>query len=172
MAASPVEIPDRALFRAGEVCEIAGVQPYVLRSWEAEFPQLGISRGQGGRLYRRQDVERVLEIKRLLFVDGLTLAGVRRRLDEGAAPAGETPGLAELLGEDARRRLVEVRRGLQSILALLSRNGHASVPAVPQQASLIEEPTPDRSGRTSRSERPRASRRDRQTGRSRKPAGF
>ena len=74
-----VEIPKRALFKSSEVCEIASVQPYVLRSWESEFPDLGVSKGNGGpRVYRRADVERVLRIKQLVFSDGLTLAGVRR----------------------------------------------------------------------------------------------
>ncbi len=85
-----VEIPKRALFKASEVCEIAGVQPYVLRSWESEFPDLGVSKSAGGpRIYRRADVERVLRIKQLVFADGLTLAGVRRRIDEEAPPVLE-----------------------------------------------------------------------------------
>src|SRR5690606_5507844 len=67
-----VEIPNRAVFRAQEVCEIADVQPYVLRTWEAEFPDLGVSKtANGPRLYRRSDVERVLRIKHLILVDGL-----------------------------------------------------------------------------------------------------
>src|SRR5579871_653400 len=62
-----VEIPDRALFKAAEVCELAKVQPYVLRSWEAEFPELGVAKTAGGpRVYRRGDVEQVLRIKHLL----------------------------------------------------------------------------------------------------------
>ena len=59
------------------------MQPYVLRSWEAEFPDLGVAKTQGGpRVYRRADVERVLRIKHLLFVEGLTLAGARRKLQD------------------------------------------------------------------------------------------
>jgi DNA-binding transcriptional MerR regulator len=74
----PVEIPNRSLFRQPEVCEIAKVQPYVLRSWEAEFPDLGVAKTEGGpRVYRRADVERVLRLKHLLYVEGLTLAGAR-----------------------------------------------------------------------------------------------
>jgi DNA-binding transcriptional MerR regulator len=122
----PAEIPNRALFKAPEVCEIAQVQPYVLRSWEAEFPDLGVARGSGQRVYRRADVERVLRIKELLFVEGLTLAGARRRLEEehGAADA-DLPPLDELLGVDARERIAEVRQGLRWILELLGRNGSA-----------------------------------------------
>ena len=57
--------PKRDLFKAAEVCEVANVQPYVLRSWEAEFPQLGQpSTGGGPRVYRRSDIELVLRINR------------------------------------------------------------------------------------------------------------
>ena len=119
-----MDIPKRALFKASEVCEIASVQPYVLRSWETEFPDLGVSRGNGGsRVYRRSDVERVLRIKQLVFADGLTLAGVRRRIDEEKPPvfqeADEEP-IQELLGRNARERLAEVKKGLLAILDLLS----------------------------------------------------
>src|SRR3954452_18863739 len=86
-ASAQVDIPNRALFKAAEVCELAKVQPYVLRSWEAEFPELGVSKSAGApRVYRRADVEQVLRIKHLLLVDGLTLAGARRRLEEESAP--------------------------------------------------------------------------------------
>ena len=61
MSPPTVEIPNRSLFRQPEVCDIAQVQPYVLRSWEAEFPDLGVAKTKGGpRVYRRADVERVL----------------------------------------------------------------------------------------------------------------
>jgi DNA-binding transcriptional MerR regulator len=84
-----VEIPNRALFKAAEVCDLAKVQPYVLRSWEAEFPDLGVAKNAGTpRVYRRADVEQVFRIKHLLLVEGLTLAGARRRLDEETAPIG------------------------------------------------------------------------------------
>lgn len=119
-----VDISKRALFKASEVCEIASIQPYVLRSWETEFPDLGVSKGNGGpRVYRRSDVERVLRIKQLVFADGLTLAGVRRRFEEERPPvleeADATP-IQELLGRNARERLADVKRGLRAILDLLS----------------------------------------------------
>jgi len=120
--AVPVEIPNRALFKAGEVCELAKVQPYVLRSWEAEFPDLGVSKAAGSpRVYRRADVEQVLRIKHLLLVEGLTLAGARRRLGEESGPvAADVPVIDELIGRHARERLTEVKRGLRSILDLLA----------------------------------------------------
>ena len=120
--ASPVAIPNRALFKAVEVCELVNVQPYVLRSWEAEFPGLGVARQSGGpRLYRRADVEQVVRIRDLLLVEGLTLAGARRRLEDEARPVGvDAPVIDELIGQHARERLTEVKRGLRSILDLLA----------------------------------------------------
>src|SRR4051812_5868017 len=122
--AAQVDIPNRALFKAAEVCDLVKVQPYVLRSWETEFPKLGVAKVAGGpRVYRRTDVEQVLRIKHLLLVDGLTLAGARRKLDEETAPvAADAPVIDELIGQNARQRLTEVKRGLRSILDLLSRS--------------------------------------------------
>src|SRR5947209_18342401 len=111
-----IDIPKRALFKAAEVCDLAKVQPYVLRSWESEFPDLGVTKSAGAaRVYRRQDVEQVLRIKHLLLVEGLTLAGARRKLDEESAPIGEdAPVIDELIGRNARERLTDVKRGLRS----------------------------------------------------------
>jgi DNA-binding transcriptional MerR regulator len=138
-----VEIPNRALFKASEVCEIAGVQPYVLRSWESEFPDLGVSKSAGGpRIYRRADVERVLRIKQLVFADGLTLAGVRRRIEDEAPPVleeAEAAPIKELLGRNAKERLSEVKRGLMGILEMLSaRPGEARVYAPVSSAAPVK----------------------------------
>ena len=121
-----VDIPNRSLFRQPEVCEIAKVQPYVLRSWEAEFPDLGVAKTAGGpRVYRRADVERVLRLKHLLYVEGLTLAGARRRLSEEQPDAGlaatALSDMADLFRADARERILQVRRGLRELSALLAR---------------------------------------------------
>jgi|SRR5579862_2249120 len=120
-AVAAVEIPKRALFKPAEVCDLANVQPYVLRTWEAEFPSLGVAKAAGGpRVYRRTDVEQVLRIRHLLLVEGLTLAGARRRLEEDAAPvAADAPAIDELVGANARERLTAVKRVLQSLLDLL-----------------------------------------------------
>jgi DNA-binding transcriptional MerR regulator len=122
----PVDIPKRSLFRQPEVCEIAKVQPYVLRSWEAEFPDLGVAKTEGGpRVYRRADVERVLRLKHLLYVEGLTLAGARRKLNEERAGESEDSSLsdvADLLGADARERILQVKRGLRELSVMLARS--------------------------------------------------
>ena len=123
-----VTIPKRPVFRSPEVCEIAQVQPYVLKSWEAEFPDLGIAKSPGSpRIYRRADVERVLRLKHLLFVDGLTLAGARKQLtQEGAMPSDEVisdADVASMVDEHTRQSLRDVRRGLHWILGVLNGNG-------------------------------------------------
>ena len=133
-----VEIPTRSLFRQPEVCEIAQVQPYVLRSWEAEFPDLGVSRTEGGpRVYRRVDLERVLRLKHLVFVEGLTLAGARRKLaeEQPAATAAAEVALDELLGSDARERILQVKQGLRELATLL-----AKTPGVAGQGFELQQP--------------------------------
>jgi DNA-binding transcriptional MerR regulator len=129
-----VTIPDRPAFKAGEVCEIAKVQPYVLRSWESEFPDLGVARTPGGpRVYRKADVERVLRIRHLVFGEGLTLAGVRRRLDTegGATPKPPAPVddslFNDVVGADLKARLSQIKAGLKSVLELLSREPRVSL---------------------------------------------
>jgi DNA-binding transcriptional MerR regulator len=128
-----IDIPNRSLFKAAEVCDLARVQPYVLRSWEAEFKDLGVSKsGSTSRVYRREDVERVLRIRHLLLVEGLTLAGVRRRLEEEAEPPlADEPFIAAAapLAAATRERIGDVKRGLRSLLDLLD------APVGPQDAS-------------------------------------
>lgn len=151
----PVEIPNRSLFRQPEVCEIAKVQPYVLRSWEAEFPDLGVAKTEGGpRVYRRADVERVLRLKHLLFVEGLTLAGARRKLSEERPEASADPGaladVAELLGADARERILQVKRGLRELSTLLARaprNGGADEGFALQPVATVKSPARPRKSR-------------------------
>ena len=136
-SADAVQIPNRSLFRQPEVCEIARVQPYVLRSWEAEFQDLGVSKTQGGpRIYRKADVERVLKIKHLLFVEGLTLAGVRRRMqDEQATPAPDAGALDDLLSSDARERILSVRTSLRELSVMLGQR-----PGVAEMDFALEAP--------------------------------
>ncbi len=84
MAQAVADPSKRTWLKAADVCERAQVQAYVLRTWEMEFSDLGVVKNPGGpRLYRPSDLERVLRIKQLVFVEGLTLAGARRKLDGG-----------------------------------------------------------------------------------------
>jgi DNA-binding transcriptional MerR regulator len=113
------------LFRAADVCEMAQLQPYVLRSWEKEFPGIGVQKSpESPRLYRQSDIEQVQKIKQLVFGEGLTLAGARRRLEQAMTAPGasdeEVAEVLEALASDARTRIASVRDGLKSILKLLS----------------------------------------------------
>ena len=138
MAETRATIPDRDVFKAAEVCEIAGVQSYVLRSWEQEFPAIGTSRSPGGpRQYRRADVERILRIKDLVFTEGLTLAGARRRLEEEDAPADARAPVAPVDAE-ARERLGEIRSGLRALLDMLADAPPKKAGAWPPQPTLPE----------------------------------
>jgi len=82
-AYEPPAIPDRLYFKIGDVAELCGVETYVLRFWESQFPQLKPNKsGTGQRLYRRRDVEMAMEIKRLVHAEGYTLSGARAVLGE------------------------------------------------------------------------------------------
>src|SRR6266702_6124135 len=97
-AVTAVEVPDKLYFKIGEVARLVGVKPYVLRYWESEFSVLrpGKTRSRH-RLYRRKDVETLLEIRRLLYAEGYTIAGAKRRLREGT----RTPGTPRVRAEGA-----------------------------------------------------------------------
>lgn len=122
------EIPDKLYFRIGEVSRLAGIKPYVLRFWETEFSSLGPKKsGKGHRLYRRKDVELVLEIKQLLYEKRYTIEGARKYLEsrsrDGALKSAETPGKPmrpQALFGDAGPALEAIRKELTEILELLS----------------------------------------------------
>ncbi|HEV2448430.1 MAG TPA: MerR family transcriptional regulator [Candidatus Sulfopaludibacter sp.] len=118
-AGSP-EIPDKLYFKIGEVSELLGVEPYVLRYWETEFTVLSPKKsGTGHRLYRRKDVELLLRIKHLLYEKKFTIEGARQSLQaESRAPKPKTAKMAQqqLFSEDP---LPEIRRELADILQLL-----------------------------------------------------
>lgn len=132
------------LYKAADVCELTGLQPYVLRSWEKEFPGIGVQKSPDSpRLYRQADVDQVVRIKQLVFSEGLTLAGARKRLEDPSALAPAAPArpaargaemdedeVMDVLGADARARIATVRSGLRSLLDALSKAPGAM--AIPQ----------------------------------------
>ncbi len=122
-SASDPEIPNKLYFRIGEVAKLAGIKPYVLRFWESEFSALGPKKsGTGHRLYRRKDVELVLEIKRLLYEKRFTIEGARKVLDSKPKRDGAKPSSQRKQGElfSATATLYqEVRRELREILELI-----------------------------------------------------
>jgi len=118
-----VVIPEKLYFRIGEVARLCRLPAYVLRFWETEFPQLKpVKSSTGQRMYRRKDVENVLQIKKLLYEEGFTIAGARQHL------RGETKGDKKQppLPFPARSvsELKHVRQGLREILTLLTARPH------------------------------------------------
>ena len=98
------EIPDKPYFKIGEVAELAGVEPYVLRYWETEFRTIRPEKTRSNqRMYRRRDVEAVLSIKHLLYDEGYRIEGAKRRL-------------RELAGEESPAQLKEVAASLRAQL--------------------------------------------------------
>jgi len=114
----PKDLPKRAAYKAAEVCEIAHIQPYVLRSWESEFPKLGVLRS-GTRIYRQSDLEQVLRIKQLVFEEGLTLSGARRRIEEEHGPALDELPIEEFVTPEMRQRIGAIKDGLRQVLTML-----------------------------------------------------
>ena len=120
MAKTASEIPNKLFYKIGEVCEFTDTQPYVLRFWESEFPQLKPTKSSTGqRMYRRKDVESVLTIKRLLYEEGFTIAGARQHLREEGKPAPDQTALP-FSRKASQDGLVAVRQGLKDILGILS----------------------------------------------------
>jgi DNA-binding transcriptional MerR regulator len=129
-------IPNKLFFKIGEVCEITDTQPYVLRYWESEFPALAPAKNSSGqRIYRRRDIETVVRIKQLLYEEGFTIAGAKKRLETEMAGRGTTPqsqAAAVVESEDeaadpTKKALLEVRDTLREILTLLERNDRKQV---------------------------------------------
>ena len=107
------ELPDdERLYKIGEVCRMADVQPYVLRYWETEFPSLAPNKSGGGqRLYTRREIDIILRIKQLLYSEGFTIAGAKKKL-EVEEP---TPGWSK----DVNKALRQVKEELTAILKML-----------------------------------------------------
>jgi DNA-binding transcriptional MerR regulator len=119
-ASSEVIIPDKLYFRIGEVSRLCGLPSYVLRFWETEFPQLRPSKsGTGQRMYRKQNVENVLQIKKLLYDQGFTIAGARQQL-RAEVKRKQTPLPFAVPAANNRSELKQVRQGLKEILGILT----------------------------------------------------
>jgi len=142
------------LYKAADVCRIAELPHYVLQSWEREFPRIGIQKSvDSPRLYRQSDVDQVLRIKQLVVVEGLTLSGARRKLEElspVSVTAADVSEVIEVIGADAQKRIARVRDGLRSLLHLL--NGGNG------EYTLSPPPEPARKGIAARSKPPVAAR--------------
>ncbi|MBN2369060.1 MAG: MerR family transcriptional regulator [Vicinamibacteria bacterium] len=122
------KIPNKLFFKIGEVCEITDTQPYVLRYWESEFPSLAPAKNSSGqRIYRRRDIETVLRIKQLLYEEGFTIAGAKKRIEAemtgrvNTPTPTPTPQVVHVEEERLRAAVHEVRDQLRGILTLLDR---------------------------------------------------
>src|SRR5271170_6207688 len=133
------ELPEKSLFRIGEVSRLTATKTFVLRYWESEFPTLQpVKSPSGHRLYRREDIETVFEIKRLLYEEGFTIAGARKHLagQNGANGQEGSPGeraasfhshaevpLAkpERASRAHRKFLLDLHEELLAVLTLLER---------------------------------------------------
>jgi len=85
-------VPDKLFYKAAEVCQLTDTQPYVLRFWESEFPQLASEKNRSGqKVYRRQDIDLILRIKKLLYEEEYTIAGARKAIEIGLETAVVAP---------------------------------------------------------------------------------
>lgn len=137
-------IPDKLFFKIGEVCDLVGVQAHVLRYWETEFPMLQPQKNRAGqRTYRRKDVEMALRIKQLLYEEGFTIAGAKRKLmsegrggstrlqivppgatsgDLGNAPPTEPPQPPPTSSRLSRETIKRLRLMAEDLLTTLTRD--------------------------------------------------
>lgn len=134
------DLPEKPLFRIGEVSRLTATKTFVLRYWESEFPTLQpVKSPSGHRLYRREDIDTVFEIKRLLYEQGFTIAGARKHLAEQAGQNGATvphyaahsaattaeppepPAKMKPPSRVDRKLLLDLHEELRAILSLLER---------------------------------------------------
>jgi DNA-binding transcriptional MerR regulator len=135
---------EKSLFRIGEVSRLTATKAFVLRYWETEFPMLQpVKSPSGHRLYRREDIETVFEIKRLLYEEGFTIAGARKHFEERGQQHGEgatanaaadngaavrsaahvpaAPSRREAPTQRQRKFLLDLHEELLAVLTLLER---------------------------------------------------
>jgi DNA-binding transcriptional MerR regulator len=125
--------PVKLYYRIGEVSDIVGVEPHVLRYWESEFRSIRPQKSRKGqRIYSRRDVEKLLTVKDLLYSHGFTIAGARKKLREGGAEPAATE--EQLKRVTLRARLLEIRGEVASLLAELE-SGVSTAPTRGASAS-------------------------------------
>jgi len=117
----PSSIPEKLYYKIGEVSGITGIEPYVLRYWESEFKIVSPSRTSSKqRLYRKKDVELILEIKKLLYEEKFTIAGAKKKLQKTRGLKEQQMKL-ELPEKRYREALIRVKKDLEELHGLLSR---------------------------------------------------
>lgn len=118
-----LEIPNKLYFKIGEVSELTGIKPYVLRYWESEFNIVKPSKTRSNqRLYRRKEVELILEIKRLLYEDKFTIAGAKKVLQDKTKDKDDTQLKLNLKNKDdehqealkaIRKRILKIKKSVE-----------------------------------------------------------
>ena len=104
MSSKPRQLPNKLFYRIGEVSRLTGLEPYVLRYWETEFPQLKPEKGRSGqRVYKKEDIDRIIHIKQMLYTEGYTIAGARKKLSS-RGPGQDFDGIIDT----AKRELREI----------------------------------------------------------------
>lgn len=103
MSSKPRQLPNKLFYRIGEVSRLTGLEPSVLRYWETEFAQLKPEKGRSGqRVYKKEDIDRILQIKQMLYSEGYTIAGARKKMSN---KAGQDPGS---IIDSAKKELQEI----------------------------------------------------------------
>ena len=116
----PPRLPEKIYFKIGEVSQIVGVEPYVLRYWETEFDLLKPSKAPSNhRLYKKRDVELLLEIKRLLYTEGFTIEGARKKLKQAKKEEKDQLKLP-LTEQKYKSALVKLKKELETLRRLVS----------------------------------------------------
>jgi DNA-binding transcriptional MerR regulator len=119
--------PVKLYYRIGEVSDIVGVEPHVLRYWETEFRSIRPQKSRKGqRIYSRRDVEKLITVKDLLYSHGFTIAGARKKLREGGAEPPAPEEQEKVVS--VRSRLLEVRSEVVAFLAELESGVATSAP--------------------------------------------
>ena len=124
------KIPSKLFFKIGEVCELTETQPYVLRYWESEFPGLAPAKNNSGqRIYRRRDIDTILRIKALLYEEGFTIAGAKKKLEielktRGSVGTLDDKAQAPQVGEaeEANDEINKLKTELRGILEMMKDN--------------------------------------------------
>jgi DNA-binding transcriptional MerR regulator len=148
VAPEPPVIPDKLYFRIGDVAKLCGVEPYVLRFWQTEFPSLKPHKGgTGQRLYRRKDVEMALRIKGLLYEQGFTIPGARQALKSDLEPIQQTEPAGLHLTPAAKpvpnKQLSALRDELQALATQLAQPVGAEKPKLKPRLVLEPKPVPE-----------------------------
>ena len=114
-------IPEKKYFKIGEASRFAGLEPHVLRFWETEFTSLSPKKDSGKqRLYTKQDLQIIFDIKKLLYDESYTIAGAKKKIDETALAdkISDSKGSVSL-DDDLRKKLIAVKDGLEEIRDML-----------------------------------------------------